>query len=1027
MDFESHALDQDRIRVLETFGKVPSASLVAQASPIAFGRERELKQLEHHLTSPGKNSFILVGPSGCGKTAILRELFRRLARRREAPWLILETSAGYLLAGCSVIGTLEAKLRDLVVACPHARRVAVFFTDVFALPDAGKTSKDDMNIADFLTPYVESGELVLIGECTPEQFRRGIEPNPTFKKLFTVFQLRPLDDRQVKQVVRAVADQLSQQQSAAGRSLTFTAEALTALQDLGKLYYPGVTPPGGALRLMEQMVAHRMGTAQAASDDILDEAGQAEWRRERDTGDPNDPEASGGSLNEDHILHHQDVIRALETFTGIPGRLLDDSQPLELADLRRFFESRVLGQPEAIEAVVDIITLIKAGVTDPSKPMSVLFFVGPTGVGKTELAKALAEYIFGSADRMLRFDMSEFKDFHSFEKLIGSTDARDNSLVRQGSLLMRVKQQPFSVILLDEIEKAHSNIFDLLLQLFDDGRLSDAQGNTTDFTQTLIVMTSNLASNLADERSGFGFSSSEPHDLEGRIRAEMEQFFRPEFINRIGRMVVFQPLKREHMRTLAQRELGQVLLRNGITRRKLRVDVDPGVIDILLQEGFSPLYGARPLKRAVERLALIPIARQIVRMGLDGHQALLRLTPGKNRIQVKIVQDRRARGAEVVTQGGRMVDPASQRKVKLKPADLQQRMAKLASDVQTLEMLCEESMLRDRKTWLMQQTNRVDFWDAPDRARHVLGEIYRSERLLEAASKVFDRTRRLQEQVARTNLTAEQVNALAHQVHELQQHAELLRYSVECRGELEQCDAFLHLSAVDEHLEDDFIGRLADMYMHWASQKGFSVTLLHEELLSPKITRGATLLIEGVSVYGILQSEEGIHEFIQGRTSKSPRISQYAKVRVLPLVDDDLLRLPSGELDVEKQKSHGAGLRCKLYKSRVTVTHCPSQVSVCGHNDLSFARAAELLTDLLRAEMHALQFLDSDERGSDREEILRKYTLRPNQSAKDQRTGVATKHLGDLWQGRGLDEFLYAAILSRNGRTLLASGELDRT
>src|SRR5690606_7069943 len=160
-------------------------------------------------------------------------------------------------------------------------------------------------------------------------------------------------------------------------------------------------------------------------------------------------------------------------------------------------------------------------------------------------------------------------------------------------------RQPFSPILLDELEKAHENIFDVLLQLFDDGRLSDAQGNTTDFTQSLIVMTSNLGSNLADERSGFGFSTdAEPDDLEHRIRTEMTNFFRPEFVNRIDRIVVFQPLKREHMRTLAQRELGQVLLRNGITRRKLRVDVDPGVIDILLQEGFSPLYGARPLKRA---------------------------------------------------------------------------------------------------------------------------------------------------------------------------------------------------------------------------------------------------------------------------------------------------------------------------------------------------------------------------------------------------------------------------------------------
>ena len=205
------------------------------------------------------------------------------------------------------------------------------------------------------------------------------------------------------------------------------------------------------------------------------------------------------------------------------------------------------------------------------------------------------------------------------------------------------------------------------------------------------------------------------------------------------------------------------------------------------------------------------------------------------------------------------------------------------------------------------------------------------------------------------------------------------------------------------------------MYTHWARHKGFSVTLVHEELFSPKVTRQIILLLEGVSVYGILQGEEGIHEFIHGRTSKTPRYSQFAKVRVLPAVDDDILKVSTAELEVEKHKSHGQGLRCKLYKSQVAVTHGPSLVTVAGHSDLSLARATELLTDLLRAEIYFVRFLDSGDPG-EREDIRRKYTLRPNQSAKDQRTGVATKNLGDLWQGRGLDDFLYASILERNGR-----------
>jgi len=990
MDIAKFELDADRVRALEPFGKVPSVALVSQAAPVAFGRDRELAQLERHLLSAAHNSFILVGPSGCGKSAILRELFRRLARRTENPWIVLETSAGFLLAGCSVIGTLERKLRDLVYSCPRSQRVAVYFTDIFAAAEAGRTSKDDMNIADFLTPYVENGDLVLIGECTAEQFRRGIDPHPTFKNLFTAFHLRPLEDRQVKQVIAAVAERTAEQYAAQGLHLHFTAESLAALQEYGRLYYPGVSPPGGALRLMEHMVAQRFSQG---DDDELHSAEGVE-----------------------HTIQHQDVIQALESFTGIPGLLLDDSRQLSLGDLRQFFEARVLGQSEAIGPVTDVITLIKAGVTDPTKPMSVLFFVGPTGVGKTELAKALAEYIFGSADRMIRFDMSEFKDYYSFEKLIGSVGPR-NGPAHQGSLLSRVKQQPFSLILLDEIEKAHENIFDLLLQLFDDGRLSDAQGNTVDFTQTLIVMTSNLGANLADERTSFGFSpEDEPDDLESRIRTEMSQFFRPEFVNRIDRIVVFQPLKREHMRTLAQRELGQVLLRNGITRRKLRVDVDPGVIDILMQEGFNATYGARPLKRAVERLALIPIARQIVKLGPEGHGALLRLISAKNRIHVKIVQDRRSRSTDVVTQGVKMVDPASARRVKITPEVLEQRMQRLNELVQSLEALCDESKLRERKAVLMQQTSRVDFWDQPDRARAVLGEIYRAERLLDATTMVVERTRKLQDMLASGKHRAEDVSRLAQQIHDMQQHAELLRYSMECQGELEQCGAFVIVSALDELQDDDLIGKLADMYRQWAEFKGFEVTVLHEELFSPKIAKEVAMLIEGVAVYGVLQGESGIHEFIYNRTSQAQRMSRLAKVRVLPAVDDEVLKLPASELEISKQKSQGKGLRCKRYNSLVTVTHLPSHVSVTGRSELVASQAAELLTDWLRAEMHAVRYLESDASNGDHETIRRKYTLRPQQHVKDQQTGITTRNLGELWQGRGLDEFLYATILQRNGR-----------
>ncbi|MCL4157933.1 UNVERIFIED_CONTAM: hypothetical protein GTU68_009451, partial [Idotea baltica] len=300
---------------------------------------------------------------------------------------------------------------------------------------------------------------------------------------------------------------------------------------------------------------------------------------------------SGGSF----AIEQGDIVRALHRISGLPLHLLDDNIPLDLKETRQFFESRVVGQNEALKTVVDLITLIKAGLTDPGKPTGIMMFAGPTGVGKTELAKALAEFLFGSADRMIRCDMSEYKEYNSFEKFVGRSDREADP----SSLVSQVRRQPFSIILLDEVEKANSNIFDILLQAFDDGRLTDPSGNTTDLTQTIIIMTSNLGSDLSRPKP-VGFDSDAPDSSELVWKA-LQQFFRPEFLNRIDHIIRFQPLQRDHIRTLAKRELGKALLRNGLIRRELRVSVEPAVHDLLALRGYDEKFGARPLRRQVEK------------------------------------------------------------------------------------------------------------------------------------------------------------------------------------------------------------------------------------------------------------------------------------------------------------------------------------------------------------------------------------------------------------------------------------------
>ena len=617
---------------------------------------------------------------------------------------------------------------------------------------------------------------------------------------------------------------------------------------------------------------------------------------------------------------------------------------------------------------------------------------------------------------MLRFDMSEFKDYSSFEKLIGDPHADDRSAMRSGSLLSRVREQPFSVILLDEIEKAHPNIYDLLLQLFDDGRLSDPTGQTTNFTQTIIVMTSNLGGEIS-EGGPFGIHADvDPVDqLEASVREALKGSFRPELLNRIDNIVMFRPLGREHVRRIAQRELGQVLLRSGITRRQLRVDVEEGVIDILADAGFDPRYGARPLKRAVERLALLPIARQLVKFSDQQRPALLRLVPNGKRLGLTFVYDRQSRKSESLARGVTVADKARGMKVRLKPAQLKAQHECLNELVQSLENECQQRELAKKKTEMVQRTSHVDFWDDAKGARETLTDLYRIERVLEAVARVRRHTTDLDELLgaAYRSGSERQLTKAAERLLVTQQHCEILQYSLHCRSQLDRCDAFLEITAVDQ-AKEDLGGNLVDMYMNWARGKGFQARIVHEELSSPKVSRKIIVLIEGVAIYGLLCGEQGLHEFVYGKTSKTSRQLHYVKVNVLPIVEE----LPSGGSDVwiEQRNAHGAGQRCKRYRSEIQATHRASRLSLTVRSDLDKEKAADLVGDLVLAQRRWIDTLaESNSQAESRtdESVVRRYTLRPSQLAKDSRTGVTTRRLSELWNG-AIDPFLSAVLKQRN-------------
>jgi ATP-dependent Clp protease ATP-binding subunit ClpC len=332
------------------------------------------------------------------------------------------------------------------------------------------------------------------------------------------------------------------------------------------------------------------------------------------------------------ITPHQ-VLETLAQLSGLPVSILDTRGQLDLKVVRDFFAARVIGQQEAVAAMVERIAMLKAGLNDPDKPIGVFLFAGPTGTGKTELAKAVSTFLFGSVERMIRLDMSEFQTHDSINKILGQNSS---GMLEADSLINRVRKQPFSVLLLDEFEKSHPMIWDLFLQAFDEGRLTDAMGQTADLRHCLIILTSNLGA-TAHRSLGVGFAPQAHVFSNDQVLRAISQTYRPEFQNRLDKVIVFRPLTRELMRGILRKELAALLERRGLKDRAWAIEWEASALEFLLEKGFSPEMGARPLKRAIDQYVVAPLAAIIVEKRFpEGEQFLFVRSDGEG-IQVEFV------------------------------------------------------------------------------------------------------------------------------------------------------------------------------------------------------------------------------------------------------------------------------------------------------------------------------------------------------------------------------------------------------
>ena len=625
---------------LEEFGtNLTQKATEGRLDPVV-GRAKEIERVIQILGRRTKNNPVLIGEPGVGKTAIAEGLAQRIANR-DIPdtlddKLVVALDIGLLIAGTKYRGEFEERLKKIMDEVKTSSNIILVIDEVHTLIGAG-AAEGAIDAANILKPALSRGELQCIGATTLEEYRKHIEKDAALERRFQPVMVGEPSVEETIEILYGLRERYEKHHKLVISDEALTAAAKFADQYIADRFLPDkaidlIDEAGSRVRLMnsqlpvaakelDQELREILKTKdEAVRSQDFEKAGQLRERemeiKAQIQAIAQSKKGASEDTNKTPTVTEEDIAQIVAAWTSIPVNKLTKSESEKLLQMEETLHGRIIGQDEAVVAVSRAIRRARVGLKSPNRPIASFIFSGPTGVGKTELTKALATYFFGSEDAMVRLDMSEYMERHTVSKLIGSPPGYVG-YNEGGQLTEAVRRRPYTVVLFDEIEKAHPDVFNLMLQIFEDGRLTDSKGRTIDFKNTLLIMTSNVGSKVIEKGGGgLGFelaedqSNSHYNRIKSLVNEELKQYFRPEFLNRLDEIIVFRQLTKDEVAQIAEIMLKEVFER--ISMKGIQLEVTDRFKTRLIDEGYNPSYGARPLRRAVMRLLEDSLAEEVL-------------------------------------------------------------------------------------------------------------------------------------------------------------------------------------------------------------------------------------------------------------------------------------------------------------------------------------------------------------------------------------------------------------------------------